>query len=131
MLKNISRFVIIDDDPIVNAFCKMLINHVDEKIEVRTFMVPEKGFEFITSEHYKDSQSSSIILLDLNMPQMTGWEFLERFEELDEKIKKQLKIYIHSSSFDGRDRKRALTNKNVQDYIVKPITEEIVKNIIG
>jgi response regulator RpfG family c-di-GMP phosphodiesterase len=130
-LKNISRFLIIDDDPVVNCFCKMLINHVDEKIEVRTFTVPEKGFEFITSKHTKDDQSSSIILLDLNMPQMTGWEFLERFEELDEQIKKQLRIYIHSSSFDWRDRKRALTNKNVQDYIVKPITEEIVKNIIG
>ncbi|MGE5806107.1 MAG: response regulator [Ignavibacteria bacterium] len=130
-MKNISRFVIIDDDPIVNAFCKMLINHVDEKIEVRTFMIPEKGFEFITSEHSKDGQSSSIILLDLNMPQMTGWEFLERFEELDEKIKKQLKIYIHSSSFDEQDRKRAYKNKNVKDYIVKPITEEIVKTIIG
>ncbi|MGE5861605.1 MAG: response regulator [Ignavibacteria bacterium] len=131
MLKNISRFVIIDDDPIVNSFCKMLINHVDEKIEVRTFMVPEKGFEFITSQHSKDSKSVSIILLDLNMPQMTGWEFLERFEEIDEEIKKQLQIYIHTSSFREQDRKRAFTNKNVKDYIIKPITEEIVKNIIG
>ncbi len=130
-MKNISRFVIIDDDPIVNAFCRMLINHVDEKMEVRTFMVPEKGFEFITSKHSKDGQSSSIILLDLNMPQMTGWEFLERFEELDEKIKKQLNIYIHTSSFDEQDRKRAFTNKNVKDYIIKPISEEIVKTIIG
>jgi CheY-like chemotaxis protein len=130
-LKNISRFVIIDDDPIVNAFCRMLINHVDEKIEVRTFIVPEKGFEFIASEHSKDGQSCSIILLDLNMPQMTGWEFLERFEGLDDKVKKQLKIYIHTSSFNEQDKLRASKNKNVADYIVKPITEEIVKNIIG
>jgi CheY-like chemotaxis protein len=75
------------------------------------------------------NESTSIILLDLNMPIMSGWEFLERFEELDEIIKKQVKIYILSSSVDPRDKERAGKNKDVEDYIVKPLTKEIVLEI--
>jgi len=130
-MKNISRFVVIDDNPIVNAFCKMLINHVDNKIEVRTFSFAEKGLEFISSDHSLKGESCSIILLDLNMPEMSGWEFLERFNELDETKKNQLKIYIHTSSINEKDKLRAHNDKNVIDYIIKPLTEEMVRNLIG
>ncbi len=129
-MKDISRFVVIDDDPLNNALCKMIIKLALGKMDVRTFTLPEKGFQFIKTEYAVNmNESTSIILLDLNMPIMSGWEFLERFEELDEIIKKQVKIYILSSSVDPRDRERAGKNKDVEDYIVKPLTKEIVLEI--
>ncbi len=129
-MKNISRFVVIDDDPVNNALCKMIIHLTVGKIDVKTFTLPEKGFKFIESEYaHKANGSRSVILLDINMPLMSGWEFLERFEELDEIIKKQLNIYILSSSVDPRDKARAGSNRNVVDYIVKPITKEVILNI--
>ncbi|HSR16609.1 MAG TPA: response regulator [Ignavibacteriaceae bacterium] len=129
-MKNTSRFVVIDNDPISNALCKMMINNVLGEIEVRTFTQPEKGFKYISSEHAKyDNGFCSIILLDLNMPSMTGWKFLKLFEELDEKIKNKFKIYIHSSSADPLDKQRARSNKYVVDYIVKPLTEEMVRSL--
>ncbi len=129
-MKDISRFVVIDDDPVNNALCKMIIKIVLGKVDVKTFTLPERGFEFIESEYAKNgNNNSSVILLDLNMPVLSGWEFLERFEMLDDIIKKQLKIYILSSSVDPRDKARAGANKNVVDYIVKPLTTEIVLEI--
>jgi CheY-like chemotaxis protein len=129
-MKDISRFVVIDDDPLNNALCKMIIKLALGKMDVRTFTLPEKGFQFIKTEYAMNMNgSTSIILLDLNMPIMSGWEFLERFEELDEIIKKQVKIYILSSSVDPRDKERAGKNKDVEDYIVKPLTKEIVLEI--
>jgi len=129
-MKDISRFVVIDDDPLNNALCKMIIKLALGKMDVRTFTLPEKGFQFIKTEYAVNmNESTSIILLDLNMPIMSGWEFLERFEELDEIIKKQVKIYILSSSVDPRDKERAGKNKDVEDYIVKPLTKEIVLEI--
>ncbi|MGE5811645.1 MAG: response regulator [Ignavibacteria bacterium] len=129
-MKNTSRFIVIDNDPISNALCKIMINNVLGEIEVRTFTLPEKGFKYISSEHAKyDSGFCSIILLDLNMPSMTGWKFLKLFESLDQKIKDKFKIYIHSSSADPQDKLRAKSNKNVVDYIVKPLTEEIVRSL--
>jgi CheY-like chemotaxis protein len=129
-MKDISRFVVIDDDPVNNALCKMIIKLALGKMDVKTFTLPEKGFQFIKTEYTMNMNGSiSIILLDLNMPIMSGWEFLERFEELDEVIKKQVKIYILSSSVDPRDKEQAGKNKHVEDYIVKPLTKEIVLEI--
>jgi CheY-like chemotaxis protein len=131
-MKKICHFIVVDDDPVNNALCKMIIQMTLGKIDVKTFTLPEKGFQFIESEYdHKNIGTDSIILLDLNMPIMSGWEFLERFKELDESIKKQFKIYILSSSVDPRDKKRAEENENVVDYIVKPITKEIVLSILS
>jgi two-component SAPR family response regulator len=129
--ENISRIIIIDDDPLSNALCTIMIKLVIGKIEVKVFTCPDEGFEFIASEQVKGIRSRSVILLDLNMPQMTGWDFLERFEELDDKLKKQFKIYVHSSSTDPRDLRRAGSNIHVEDFIIKPLTEEKLKYIVG
>jgi len=99
-------------------------------MEVKTFTHPGKGFEFISSGFSEYTGESSIIFLDLNMPVMTGWEFLEHFEELDETIKKKVGIYILTTSQDPRDRKRATANKNVLDYIIKPITKKTILDIL-
>jgi response regulator RpfG family c-di-GMP phosphodiesterase len=124
------RFVLIDDDPVNNALCKMLIRSTIENPEVRTFKLASDALEFIKCMYKKkNGEPDSIVFLDLNMKEMSGWEFLELFEKLDEKIKSKLKIYILSSSLDPKDKKRAAGNKNVIDYITKPITKEIIFRI--
>ena len=127
-MKTSFRFVVIDDDPINNALCQIAIKVAVSGAEVKTFTIPETGFEYISTEYSRNGKKA-ILLLDLNMPTMSGWEFLERFERLDEKIKNRLKIYVLSSSVDPRDKERAASNKNVLDYIIKPLTKEIVVTI--
>jgi len=127
-MKTSFRFVVIDDDPLNNALCQMVINIAVAGAEVKTFTVPETGFKYIATEYSRNGKKA-ILLLDLNMPTMSGWEFLERFERLDEKIKNRFKIYVLSSSVDPRDKERAASNKNVLDYIIKPLTKEIVVTI--
>jgi CheY-like chemotaxis protein len=128
-MNEISRFLIIDDDPVNNALCHLVINFTSKSIEVKTFNTPEKGLEYISSQYPNGSEKKTVILLDINMPTMSGWEFLDHFSNLQDKIKKQLKIYILSSSVDVRDKKRASNNKYITDYIVKPLTFETVENI--
>ena len=127
-MKKLPRFVIIDDDPLNNALCQVIIKTTLAEAEVKTFTLPEKVLEYIAAE-YSINGNEAILLLDLNMPTMTAWEFLEEYEKLDEIIKSRLKIYILSSSLDPRDIERASANKNVFDYIVKPLTSEIVITI--
>jgi CheY-like chemotaxis protein len=62
---------------------------------------------------------------------MNGWEFLERYEELNQTVKKQIKIYILSSSVDERDVEKAHANKNIVKYLEKPITKETITVISG
>lgn len=70
-----------------------------------------------------------IILLDLNMPMMNGFEFLEEYANLSEQVKTKCKIYVLSSSFDPDDIKRASENPYVKSFVEKPINAEKINKI--
>ena len=71
----------------------------------------------------------TIILLDINMPLMNGWEFLNLFDKLEDKVKSYYKVYIISSSVSVVDKELAQSNHNIVDYISKPLTSEIILSI--
>jgi CheY-like chemotaxis protein len=104
-------------------------------VDIKSFTSPEEGFEYIETEyietkyHGTKETNFTILFLDLNMPLMSGWEFLERFDNLGSELKGQISLYILSSSVDSRDRERSYANKNVKGYIAKPLTIDIINNI--
>tara|TARA_R110002050_G_scaffold173352_1_gene305516 strand:- start:33521 stop:33931 length:411 start_codon:yes stop_codon:yes gene_type:complete len=124
----IETVCIIDDDPIFvygtkvllnynSSFCSSVIVHEDgmEALENLTAMV--KGGE----------QLPDLIFLDLNMPIMDGWEFLDEFVKLP--IKRKPRVYIVSSSIDKQDIEKANTYDIVKDFIVKPLSESILLDL--
>jgi CheY-like chemotaxis protein len=126
------RFIAIDDDPVNNMICKLTIEMVAGKPEIVTFTNPSLGLDYIMSEYSaKHSQQQAVLLLDINMPVMSGWEFLERFDNLTDDVKKLFKIFILSSSVDPRDKQRSYANKNVEAFMVKPLVKDNVVEIIG
>jgi response regulator RpfG family c-di-GMP phosphodiesterase len=130
-MERIAHFIVIDDDQINNMLCKYSIRQVNGELETTTFLEPEKGFEYIVNTYSAASKAMpSVLLLDINMPKWSGWDFLDKFEKLDAHIKNQIKVYMLSSSVDPKDIEKAKTNSNVVDYIVKPLNREIVLKII-
>ncbi|MEI6881636.1 MAG: response regulator [Bacteroidota bacterium] len=130
-MERIAHFIVIDDDQINNMLCKYSIRQVNGELETTTFLEPEKGFEYIVNTYSTASAAMpSVLLLDINMPKWSGWDFLDKFEKLDAHIKNQIKVYMLSSSVDPKDIEKAKTNSNVVDYIVKPLNREIVLKII-
>ena len=123
------RFVIVDNDPVNNLLCSLTIRDVAREAEIQTFDFPVKAFEHIATTHL-NTDDVTVLLLDINMPVWSGWDFLDNFEMLDEKIKSQIKIYIISSSIDTTDKHRARENKNVIDYIEKPLSEKTVSSML-
>jgi len=130
------RFIVVDDDKFNNALCKMVISKIcGDDVEVLTFHDPISGFEHII-RHYQSytPQHPVILLLDINMPIMDGWEFLSKFNQIlqsrNETIFRRLLIYVLSSSVDKKDIDKALLFENVTDYIIKPITKDSVVGII-
>ena len=123
-----TRFIVIDDDDFNNKICTVTIEKIAKDAHIKTFLSPVEGLAYITSEYSKaDHSATAVVFLDINMPVMNGWEFLERFDELDESIKNRLKIYILSSSVDKRDMDKAKANKHVVHYLVKPLTKETIR----
>jgi CheY-like chemotaxis protein len=89
----------------------------------------------IDALHYLKSTKANhdllpdLIFLDINMPLMTGWEFLEEYILLDIEIQCTSMMFILSTSENPQDRVRAKTYKFVKEYIVKPLTREKIYSI--
>ncbi len=124
------RFIVIDDDPFNNKICKLFLRKYFGDVAVETFTEPETALSYLANNH-TPSVEPSIVLLDINMPTMTGWEFLDEYDLLDVTIKNSLKLYILSSSVDERDKERATQNKNVEDYLIKPLTTDVAAKFIN
>ena len=125
------RFITVDDDPVNNVICKLTIEMVASKPDIVTFTEGTRCLEYIQSTYTANQdRTNTIILLDLNMPVMSGWEFLELFDHMADEVKKVFKIYILSSSVDPRDKERSYSNKNVSAFMVKPLVKENVVDII-
>jgi CheY-like chemotaxis protein len=122
-----NNFIIVDDDKINNKLCKVVIEGVYPDANIADFTDPEEGFDYIV-KHYAQpgNQDRAILLLDIIMPVMDAWDFLEQFEKLDEDVKNRIKIYILSSSVDKGDMIKANNNKYVEYYLIKPLNAESI-----
>ena len=127
-MKSPIQFILIDDDPMNNLICKLTVEMTLGQSDIRAFVNPELGFEYVQSDFSKQD-SSALLLLDINMPIMSGWEFLELFDNLSYSIKDRVRICILSSSIDDRDKERSYANKNVADFLVKPLTDKDIIRI--
>ena len=123
------RFIIVDNDPVNNLLCGLAIKDAVVDAHILDFTDPLKAFDYMSAENENDN-SMNILLLDINMPIWSGWDFVDHFDKLSEKIKKHFKIYMLSSSIDNNDKLRAAENKNVANYIEKPLTEEKVSSLL-
>lgn len=90
----------------------------------------EEGLEYIFSSMDNPSAIPDIILLDIKMPKVDGFEFLERFEKLPPSVKVLSTIYMLSSSIDPYDINKALKSKYVHDFIEKPLTKEKIEKLL-
>ena len=125
----IQKYILVDDDPFNNIISRIEIESILSEVDIKVFEIPEEALAFIQNEYIK-SMMPTILFLDINMPTLTGWEFMEEYEKFSEGVKKQISIYILSSSVDPRDTDKAKTNKHIKGYISKPLQGEVVLSLI-
>lgn len=126
------RFLLVDDDPVNNYLTKIILKKSFEEVHVNDFTIPEDALEFIKSgPSHNPPYGKTTLLLDINMPSISGWEFLEAFELFDASIKEQYNIYILSSSVNLSDINLAKENQLVLDFIEKPLNKAKLVKIFG
>lgn len=129
-MKQVSRFLIIDDDAGNNILCEILIKKTIGISDVQTFTEPLKAVHYIMNEYRNDSSVPTVLFLDINMPDMTGWEVLDKFRDIRQIIQESMSIYLVSSSVDENDKQRANQNPFVTEYIEKPLTAKKIREIV-
>lgn len=121
---------IIDDDPIFVFGTKKIMKLANF---CNSFLVFHNGEEALN--HLKpiiESNNDSlpdVILLDLNMPVMDGWEFLDEFIKIP--CEKEITIYIVTSSIDPMDIDRAKDYDNISNYLIKPISSQKLQELMS
>lgn len=116
-------FIIIDDSELDCFIAQRLLKHNDRNVTVKTFQNARQVLEII-SESSKEENQATIILLDLQMPLMNGFDFVEEFEKFPAEVQKNYTIAILSSTKNPTDVYKILTYKTVNSIIEKPLTKE-------
>ena len=127
-MKKIDLACVIDDDPIFVFSAKKIMELADFCKGFIVFHNGKEALNHLTAIISSDEELPDVILLDLNMPVMDGWEFLEEFVKI--KSEKEITIYIVSSSIDPKDINKAKSYDNVSNYIVKPVTIDSLKSVL-
>lgn len=125
------RFILVDDDPVTIMIGKMVIRNAATGAEVAGFTSPVSGLEYMTEVTSKAEEITQILLLDINMPEMTGWEFMEKLPDSVQNRTVPIHIYILSSSVNPEDQLKSKNSPLVLDFIEKPLTEALVHRLIA
>lgn len=129
MIYDYKSFIVIDDDPINNLLCTKNIKKSVQDADVITFTQAEIGLNYIKSNFNKSNIGNAILFLDINMPTMSGWEFMDEFHNFNSEIKGHVSVYILSSSVSDVDKQKAKTDPDIVDYLEKPLLADTLKMI--
>ncbi len=125
-----SRVFIIDDDPIHQRIAQIMISKHNLFDEYFSYTEAQKALDFLQENKKNEEILPDVILLDLNMPVLDGWDFLETFETLIKEFKKNIRVFIVSSSVDEKDLLRSKLYASVKGFISKPLSPDIIRSII-
>jgi CheY-like chemotaxis protein len=131
-----NKILFVDDDPITLMLCKKVIERAEFSKEIVTANNGEDALKYFDNLKSKINTDNTLTLpelmfLDLNMPVMGGWEFLDIFsKENYHTVFPNLKVIVLSSTIDPKDIEKSKSYSMVIDFLSKPITKEILKSIM-
>lgn len=125
----LKTILIIDDSVFDRLIASEVIKNSMTGNNIIALESAEEGLEYILNKTDNPAELPDIIFLDIKMPKVDGFEFLERYEKLIANTTALSKIYMLSSSIDPDDINKALKSKHVLDFIEKPLTKEKIEKI--
>ncbi len=115
------RIIQVDDDYINNIANERLIKKLGISFESVNFLDPMEALDSLS----KGNQQFDLMLLDINMPRISGWEFLEKYKPFAGKFP----IFMLTSSLDPSDQRQAKENPLLTGFFVKPLTKDMMLEI--
>lgn len=115
---------LVDDDKVFQLTASRTLKAAQLSDKILQFENGEEALDFLKENAGDSSTLPDYIFLDINMPFVDGWMFLDDYANLKTNLSKPIEIYMVSSSIDPRDMDRAKRNSNVRQYIIKPVTRE-------
>ncbi len=120
---NPGKIFIIDDDRLTILVSERILLNYDASLNISSFLSGREALSFFTKNILPEN---SIILLDINMPEYSGWDFLDDYSLLP----LNTKIFMFTSSIDVKDLEKSKTYTKVKGFISKPLTDEKIRQLL-
>ena len=118
---------VIDDDTIYQIIVSKIIQKSEMFSTISSFKNGKEALDAVINSLNDNEILPDIILLDINMPVMDGWEFMEEMKLLKPSITKQIIVYVVSSSIAVEDKNKSKTYPDILGYLSKPVN---INNLI-
>ncbi len=130
-MKPIPIASIVDDDRIFVFGLSKLMEMNSFSDELLVFLNGQEALDYILPLVETPERIPDVILLDINMPVLDGWQFMDEFVRLKPRINKQITIYMVSSSVSELDINKAKSYAEISDYVVKPMRSDDLVKMLG
>lgn len=128
---NKKNICLIDDDEIYQFLCKKTIEKSQHVKNIMVFFNGKDALDFFQENLNDSNKLPDVIFLDIDMPLMDGWQFLEEYLPMKCDIEKNIIIYIVTSSSHPSDLSKAKEISDVTGYLIKPITIDNFNTIMN
>jgi CheY-like chemotaxis protein len=123
-MKKMPHFIVIDDDRVNNIICIKLLQHMIPDADVKAFTEPAAGIGHILNTYSQDNAEQAVLLLDIDMPALSGWDVMEQLGRFADKLRNNLRVFMLTSSVHPADRKKADIDSLVHALITKPLSHD-------
>lgn len=130
MENKIDCVMLIDDHHPTNVLHNLIIENCSCTNKIVTFDNGQDALEYLYQPFGITHPKPNIIFLDINMPGMSGWDFVDAYKQLPKYVKLDTLLFMLSTSSHPEDIKRAEMETVIKDYIYKPLTEEVMKHLV-
>lgn len=122
---------LVDDDKVFQLIASRTIKATHLTTKILQFTNGMEAIEYLQNNAENNEAMPDILFLDINMPIVDGWMFMEDFINLKHRVKKVIRIYMVSSSIDPRDVERARSMADIREYVIKPISQDKFAQMIS
>lgn len=130
MKKKLKNILLIDDSEGDNFYHARKIKKMGITDNIHTCFSGQEALEYLKSELEGIHPQPTLIFLDINMPGMNGWEFLEEYEKLEMAQQGEVVLTMLSNSIDERDKTKAENFKAIQGFYSKPLNDDYLTSIL-
>lgn len=127
-MMQLSKIMLIDDSEADNLYHRIVIEQAKVTETIIAFQYAEKALSYLRQNK---KANIDLILLDINMPRMNGFEFIEAYNQLDEAHKVNVVIMMLTTSLNPDDEAKARAFNKIHGFMKKPLTEAMLKEIIA
>lgn len=129
-MKKLDTILLIDDDPATNFLHKYVLQKESCAENIVSFQSAEEALEYIKDTIKNGFHFPELIFLDINMPRMNGWEFIEEYNKISKQNKISKIVVMLTTSLDTKDREKAESIKEINEFLSKPLTPEKIHQVL-